>query len=66
MKTKLGSSGIKGVTWDKAQKKWLAQLRAKNKKIHIGRFESLEDAEQAYKNQLQLHHGEYTRDGQLL
>mgnify|MGYP003662158360 CR=1 FL=1 len=66
MKTKLGSSGVKGVTWDKAHKKWLAQLRAKNKKIYIGRFESLEDAEQAYKNHLQLHHGEYTRDGTLL
>ena len=66
MKIKLGSSGVKGVTWDKAHKKWLAQLRAKNKKIYIGRFKSLEDAEQAYKNYLQLHHGEYTRDGTLL
>ena len=65
MKTKLGSSGVKGVTWDKAHKKWLAQLRAKNKKIYIGRFQSLEDAEKAYKNHLQLHHGKYTRDGQL-
>jgi len=62
-KTKVGVSGVRGITWDKAHKKWLAQLTANNKKIHIGRFKSLEDAEEAYKIQLHLHHGEYTRKG---
>ena len=64
-KTKIGISGVKGVTWDKSGKKWLAQLRANNKKIYIGRFELLEDAKQAYQKFLKLHHGEYTREGTL-
>ena len=60
-KTKIGISGIKGVTWDKAHKKWMAQLRANNKKIYIGRFTCLKEAEAAYKKYLAEHHGEFTR-----
>lgn len=61
VKRKPGMSGVKGVTWDKAERKWLAQLKVENKKIWIGRYRSLDEAEQAYKKCLDLHHGKYTR-----
>lgn len=46
-KTKLGVSGIKGVTWDKDRNKWCAQIWFKGKNYHLGRFGRLEDAAKA-------------------
>jgi hypothetical protein len=57
----IGASGVRGITWDKAERKWLAQLKANNKKIWIGRYKSKDDAEQAYKKTLEIYHGVYTR-----
>lgn len=63
-KRKLGISGVKGVTWDKAQKKWMAQIKSNNKKINIGRFNCIKEAEAQYKKYLAEYHGEYTREKQ--
>lgn len=41
------TSGYKGVTWDKTQNKWKAQIVFKNKVIYLGRFENIEDAVEA-------------------
>lgn len=38
------TSGVKGVTWDKAKNKWKAQIRFKGKNYHLGRYETIEDA----------------------
>lgn len=40
---------VKGYTWHKATKKWMAQICVNYKKIHIGVFEKEEDAAAAYK-----------------
>lgn len=47
-KYKSNKSGIKGVSWDKECSKWLAQIQVDKKKIKLGRFDNIEDAENAY------------------
>lgn len=44
-----GSSGIKGVSWDKPRKKWVAQIHVKGKHVYLGRFQDKVNAERAYK-----------------
>lgn len=41
---KNNTSGIKGVTWDKAKNKWHAQIGFKGKNYHLGRYANKEDA----------------------
>ena len=38
------TSGITGVTWDSTWKKWVARISVNNKKIHLGRFNTKEEA----------------------
>jgi len=38
------TSGVTGVSWDKNNEKWLAQIRAEGRSIKIGRFEDFKDA----------------------
>ena len=59
--SKNNKSGFKGVCWDKAKKKWLAQITVKRKKIHIGRYDKAEDAHHAYCEAAKKHFGEYAR-----
>lgn len=40
------TSGIKGVSWDKSRKKWVAQIKFKGKKYYLGRYDKKEDAEE--------------------
>lgn len=42
------TSGLIGVTWDKARSKWRAQIRLNGKKVNLGRFETAEDAVNAH------------------
>lgn len=41
---KANTSGATGVTWDKARKKWRAQIRIDGKVTGLGRFETIEEA----------------------
>jgi len=43
-----GTSKYKGVSWEKATKKWRAQLQLRGRKYNIGRFTSEEEAAKAY------------------
>jgi hypothetical protein len=52
------TSGVLGVTWDKARNKWQAQIRVKNKNIHLGRYVSLQGATLARRWGEKLYHGE--------
>lgn len=42
------TSGYKGVSWDKRNKKWVAQIRRDKKIIHIGYYDDAEEAARAY------------------
>ena len=64
-KNKNNSSGYKGVTWHKANKKWLAQIMHNGKNIYLGCFDLLEDAAEAYQAKAKELHGEYYHDAQL-
>lgn len=41
------TSGIRGVSWHKAAKKWTAQIKVKGKKIHLGTFKYIKDAKKS-------------------
>ena len=41
------TSGFRGVSWDKAKKKWLASIACNGKAYFLGRFEAIEDAVEA-------------------
>lgn len=43
------TSGITGVTWDKAKEKWRAQIVFKGKTYNLGRYDNKEDAAEARK-----------------
>ena len=53
------TSGHKGVTWHKKMKKWQAQIMVNNKPIHIGYFDTKEDAARAYNAAAIKYHGEF-------
>jgi hypothetical protein len=53
------TSGAKGVSWKKDKKKWKAYTFAKNKQIHIGYFDHIEDAAQARDRFVKELHGAY-------
>lgn len=44
-----GSSGIKGVSWDKSKNRWLAYITRDYKMRHLGRYETKEEAAEAYR-----------------
>ena len=52
-------SGVKGVHWDSAKEKWIAQISSHGKRRHLGRFDSLEAAEQAYAQAVADLHGNF-------
>jgi len=41
---KNNKSGIRGVCWDKSRNKWSVEIMIKGKKIHLGRFERMDNA----------------------
>jgi HNH endonuclease/AP2 domain-containing protein len=50
-------SGIKGVYWDKEARKWRVKIGVGGKLVHIGRFDTLEDAAIAYESAALVHYG---------
>jgi hypothetical protein len=41
------TSGVTGVTWDASKNKWAASIWLNNKRKHLGRFETLQEAASA-------------------
>lgn len=60
---KTNKSGVKGVCWDKRDKRWKAQIFVKGIKKHIGNFKDLISAELAVKKYRNEHHGEFANHG---
>lgn len=63
--TKRSTCGYKGVFWEKAAKRWRAQLNIGKKKIHLGLFYDINDAARAYNKAIITHHGEFARLNQI-
>lgn len=58
---KTNKSGVKGVCWHKQLKKWNAYIHLNYKKIHLGWFDLLEDAEKAVKKKRKEIHGDFAK-----
>ena len=56
------TSGVTGVSWDKAENKWKAQIGINNKMIHLGRFDNFDEAVKARQEAEQKYFGEYSYD----
>ena len=57
------TSGVKGVTWCKNKKKWVARLYANTKCVNLGRFLNKNDAIAAVSIARREHHGEFASEG---
>ncbi len=57
--SKSSRSGVKGVFWDNEKGKWLSQICVSGKRIHIGRFNSMEEAARAYNDAARDVFGQY-------
>lgn len=55
------SSGVKGVSWSKKEKRWYAYINKNKKMLSLGRYELLEDAIAARIDGEKIHHGEFAR-----
>lgn len=55
------TSGLKGVSWHKQNRKWVAQIGIGGKSRYLGSFETLEAAHAAYCAAAAKHFGEFAR-----
>ena len=56
---KNNTSGFKGVSWHKTNKKWYARIRIDRRRKHLGCFVSKEAAAVTYNNAALIYHGEF-------
>lgn len=54
-KTSVNKSKYKGVCWDKNRDMWVARIRKKNSRIHIGHFDDELTAYKAYQEALKIY-----------
>lgn len=54
------ASGVKGVSWNKRDRRWDASIRVDGKLIHLGYFKTLDEAEAARIAGEAEHYGEYS------
>ena len=52
---KNNTSGYKGVSWDKSMNKWEAYITKDYKKVHLGYFDTTEEAFKAYTEEAKEH-----------
>ena len=57
------TTGYKGVCFDKARNKYYARIKANDKELFLGRFETAEEAHNAYFKAAKELHGEFARFG---
>lgn len=55
------SSGLKGVSWDKRKRKWVAQICVLGQQKFLGRFDTTQEAHEAYCKGAAMFHGEFAR-----
>ncbi len=59
-------SKFKGVTWDKARKKWKAQIFVNGKQLYLGRFETEAYAAAVYDHYATLHFAEFAKTNKMM
>jgi hypothetical protein len=57
------TSGYKGVSWSKAQKKWAARITLERKNIHLGYFANVEEAAEVVRKAREELHGDFANHG---
>jgi hypothetical protein len=57
------SSGVKGVSWSKEKELWDAKLRFNSKRIRVGYFKSITDAESAIQTARKQLHKDFANHG---
>ena len=57
------TSGVKGVTWCKNKRKWVARLYANRQVLNLGRFVAMQDAIDVVKAARQQYHGAFASEG---
>jgi len=55
------TSGAKGIYWDKRDEKWVARISVNGKRLYIGYFTSIDDAERAVRKAREELHGAFAR-----
>ena len=55
------STGIKGVNWHEASKKWMVRLNVQKKTLYLGVYESFDEAVAVSIEARNKHHGEFAR-----
>lgn len=58
------ADGYKGVYWCKGKAKWRAKICVNQRDIHIGYYDTPDDAHSAYCAAAVKYHGEFANDGQ--
>lgn len=56
-------SGVKGVCWNSESKKWQAGIKVDRRSVHLGLFESIDDAAAAYAAAAKIYHGRFGNTG---
>lgn len=62
---KNNKTGVKGVSYSKAEKKWKVGLKNCGKSIHLGYFSEIDDAAQAYRVGSTEYYGDYARQSTI-
>jgi len=58
------TSGYKGVSWNKARKKWITGIKLEGKRIHLGYFDNVEEAAEAVRKAREELHGDFANHGE--
>lgn len=63
-KQRNNTSGVRGVTWCKRTKKWMAQIGLNGRCLFLGRFFEISEAQAAREMAARHHHGEFSLHAQ--
>ena len=58
----VGASGLRGAYLDKRTMRWYSHIQLRGQVIHLGMFDSAEEAHQAFMTAVDRYHGEFAYD----